>query len=151
MNNIKCHICNTEMEAKETSISAGWGKYKVDISGVTGYVCPNCGEVIYSSEEAKMILKLGQEMSALNNPPDLLNISEVADLLRVSQQTIYNKIRDGSLKARKIGREWRFFRKDIQAYLDEPSFGNALLAARNSGDAITQKDQEVIKREMEDM
>lgn len=61
------------------------------------------------------------------NEIDVLNLTEVADILRVSNQTIYNMIKDGRIKAVKFGREWRFNRKDIDAYIN----GSYDIAARN--------------------
>lgn len=51
------------------------------------------------------------ENTQVGDKPDVLNLTEVADLLRVSNQTIYNMIKDGRIKAIKFGREWRFNRK----------------------------------------
>ena len=48
---------------------------------------------------------------------EILTLSEVASLLRVSHLTIYNMIKDGRLKGHKVGREWRFIKKDIDAYI----------------------------------
>lgn len=46
-----------------------------------------------------------------NEDLSILNLDETAELLRVSNQTIYNMIKEGRLKAYKIGREWRFMKK----------------------------------------
>lgn len=54
---------------------------------------------------------------ALPGKPEIMTLYEVGDLLRVSNQTIYNMIRDGRIKGSKVGREWRFLRSDIEAYL----------------------------------
>lgn len=118
---MKCYICDHQMEEKVTSINTGWGKYKVTINGVSAYVCPKCGEMILDSKDALMLQKLSKslENTKVEDKPDVLNLTEVADLLRVSNQTIYNMIRDGRIKAVKFGREWRFNRKDIDAYMNK--------------------------------
>lgn len=54
---------------------------------------------------------------ALPGKPEIMTLYEVGDYLRVSNQTIYNMIRDGRIKGSKVGREWRFLRSDIEAYL----------------------------------
>ena len=42
-----------------------------------------------------------------SKPPTLLTLREVADYLRVHQRTVYRLITGGSLKAIKIGSQWR--------------------------------------------
>jgi len=122
----KCYVCGSVMKEKTVSISAGWGKYKLIIDGVTAFVCPKCGEEIFSSEETHMIQELGKNLSKTESVerPDILNVSEVADLLRVSNQTIYNMIKDGRLRPVKIGREWKFMRKDIENILSPKNNAN---------------------------
>lgn len=132
MENRVCFVCNEKMNKTETSIEAGWGKYKLTISGIEAFQCPKCGEKIFSMSEMKMIQELGKNLSYLSpddERPVLLNLSQTADLLRVSNQTIYNMIRDGRLKAVKLGREWKFNRKDIESIM---SGEVALIAVNNN-------------------
>lgn len=42
---------------------------------------------------------------------------EAAGLLRVSVKTVLRMARDGELPGRKVGREWRFARADLLAWL----------------------------------
>ncbi|HTK64228.1 MAG TPA: helix-turn-helix domain-containing protein [Pseudonocardia sp.] len=49
--------------------------------------------------------------------PDLLNINEVAGMLRVSKMTVYRFIRDGRLSAVRIGNSLRVYRTDLNQYL----------------------------------
>lgn len=115
-----CYICESEMQLVSTSVNAGWGDYKLTIEGVEAYECPTCGEKTFSSKEVKMLQELGKSLSGLpKDRPDILNLSETAELLRVSNQTIYNMIRDQKIKAFKVGREWRFNRSDIENYSRE--------------------------------
>ena len=60
--------------------------------GVDAYVCPKCGEVILEGKDANMLQKLSKSFSEMEGEqkPDILNLTEVADLLRVTNQTIYN-------------------------------------------------------------
>jgi len=124
----KCFTCNVKMKEETTSITTKWGDYKLTIEGVKAYVCPECNEKIYSYDETRMIQELSKNLSAIKKEeqPDVLNVSEVADLLRTSKQTIYNMIRDERLKPVKIGREWRFMRQDIESILKD----RASIAAR---------------------
>jgi len=113
----KCHICDVEMEKRKTTINTGWGEYKLTVEGVQTYMCPICGEITIEGKDAQMLQRLSKSFSEsdMSEKPDQLNLSEVAEMLRVSNQTIYNMIRDGRLKAQKIGREWRFSKKEIQS------------------------------------
>ncbi len=148
MSNFICYKCNTEMEEKKTQIKAGWGKYKLIIDGVKGYVCPKCGEVIYAPDEVKMIQEIGRGLSERSERPELLNVSETADLLRVTTQTIYNMIRSGRLKAYKCGREWRFNKKDLISLTGDINIG---IAARSDGSALSEHDLRIISDELEKM
>lgn len=49
---------------------------------------------------------------------DLLNINEVAAVLRVSKMTVYRFIHDGRLPAVRISNSLRVHRSDLDAYLD---------------------------------
>lgn len=63
---------------------------------------------------------------------DILNLNETADYLRVSKQTVYNMIKDGRIKAYKLGREWKILRSDIVAYLESVSSNRILdMATKN--------------------
>jgi excisionase family DNA binding protein/YgiT-type zinc finger domain-containing protein len=139
---MKCYVCNHEMEEKVTSINTGWGDYKVTINGVSAYVCPECGEMVLDSKDALMLQKLSKslEETQVEDKPNVLNLTEVADLLRVSNQTIYNMIREGRIKAIKFGREWRFNRKDITAYIN----GSYEIAARNKKSEVDLRTVEII-------
>jgi excisionase family DNA binding protein len=48
---------------------------------------------------------------------DVLNAEEAAQLLRTSAWTVREEARRGNLPARKVGREWRFHRDAIVAWL----------------------------------
>lgn len=47
----------------------------------------------------------------------LYSIDEIADILKVTQRTIYNYIKSGSLKAIKIGKYWRIKHSDLEQFL----------------------------------
>ncbi|MCT8975111.1 helix-turn-helix domain-containing protein [Clostridium sp. CX1] len=141
---MKCYICDHDMEEKITSINTGWGDYKLTVNGVSAYVCPECGEMVLDSKDANMLQKLSRSLvdTEVESKPDVLNLTEVADLLRVSNQTIYNMIKDGRIKAVKFGREWRFNRKDIDAYIN----GSYDIAARNKKGEIDSRVAEAIEK-----
>jgi excisionase family DNA binding protein len=48
----------------------------------------------------------------------LYTVKEVRDILKVTQRTLYNYIKNGDLKAVKIGKYWRIRESDLQEFLD---------------------------------
>lgn len=44
----------------------------------------------------------------------LYTLQEVADVLRVSRQTLYNNIKKGRLQATKVGKEYRITEERLQ-------------------------------------
>lgn len=57
-----------------------------------------------------------QEGSAV--PDRVLTVDEVADVLRVSNMTVYRLIRSGELVALRIGSNYRIRERDLEAYLE---------------------------------
>ena len=55
---------------------------------------------------------------------EVLTLDEAATLLKVSDTTVYQLTRSGELPARKVGREWRFLRSRLLAWLAEPGAGS---------------------------
>lgn len=53
----------------------------------------------------------------------MLTLEEVAEILRVSVQTVSRLIEDGELKAAKIRGQWRVRRKDLDDYINR-KFGS---------------------------
>jgi excisionase family DNA binding protein len=50
---------------------------------------------------------------------ELLDVREVARLLKVSVSTVERMTRRGELPSVKFGRSRRYFRRDVMAYLDQ--------------------------------
>jgi len=48
------------------------------------------------------------------NADDILNIKEVSKYLRLPVSTIYKLAQDGKVPAVKVGKHWRFLKKDLQ-------------------------------------
>jgi len=48
----------------------------------------------------------------------LYTIDEIAEILKVTQRTIYNYIKSGTLKAIKIGKYWRVKHSDLEKFLE---------------------------------
>ncbi len=48
----------------------------------------------------------------------VMTLEEGAAFLKVSETTVYQLARSGELPARKVGREWRFVKSQLVAYLN---------------------------------
>lgn len=49
----------------------------------------------------------------LDNLPDIVTVKQLADFMQVSDQTIKRAIKEGKLKAFKIGKDWRIEREAV--------------------------------------
>lgn len=47
----------------------------------------------------------------------LLTVAEVAEVMRVSNMTVYRLIRSGELVATRVGRSYRIWDNDVRSYL----------------------------------
>ncbi len=48
----------------------------------------------------------------------LMTLEEVADYLRLSNDTVYRMANTGTIPASKVGNQWRFRREDVDAWLE---------------------------------
>jgi excisionase family DNA binding protein len=55
--------------------------------------------------------------SSFDDP--LLTVGEVAQLMRVSNMTVYRLIKAGQLGALRVGKNYRIRRRDVERYLSE--------------------------------
>jgi excisionase family DNA binding protein/YgiT-type zinc finger domain-containing protein len=112
---MKCFNCKKNMQEITTTFNSRWGDYTVTIQGVKAFRCDQCEEMVFSPDETRMIQNItaGFADSKVKEKPDLLNLQETAELLRVSNQTVYNMLKDGRLSAHKVGKEWRFLRDEV--------------------------------------
>ncbi|MBK0420283.1 helix-turn-helix domain-containing protein [Leucobacter sp. CSA1] len=53
----------------------------------------------------------------MSDEKTVLTAEEAAALLRVSSKTVLSLARSGALPGEKVGRAWRFLRKDVLAYV----------------------------------
>lgn len=145
---VTCYNCNEKMQYIKTDETFSVNEYSLTLRGLSAYVCSNCGEKLFSTDETKMIQHLLDSFSLIKSEkPDILNLDETAKILRVSNQTIYNMIRDGRLKAFKAGREWRIMRRDIEGF--ETPVRDLYVAAR--GGKIDSDDLSTILSTMEEI
>jgi len=59
-----------------------------------------------------------RDKAAGTGPAAFLTTEEVLGYLKVNPRTIYRLIRNGELPAIRIGRQWRFRRSDLDAWID---------------------------------
>ena len=48
---------------------------------------------------------------------NLMTLREVARMLRLSRQTLYKMLKEGSIPAVKIGSQWRFEQEQVRTWL----------------------------------
>lgn len=54
-----------------------------------------------------------------SNPPEVLNIDELSDYLKIPKSTLYKFVRKGKVPCQKVGRHWRFRKEAIDRWLEE--------------------------------
>jgi len=142
-----CDECGNKMQLTTIDQEFHFNGKNIVLKGLNAYKCEECGEIVFEREEAKMIEQL---VRAFDSKPavEVLNLDETADFLRVSNQTVYNMIREGRIRAYKVGREWRFLRQDIMAYMDHSSNESSMKIAAKGGQ-ITDHDLGIIREEIE--
>ena len=57
--------------------------------------------------------------AAPRSRPAFLTVAEVADMLRVSNMTVYRLINAGSLPAVRVGKSYRLTEADVDTYLQQ--------------------------------
>ena len=72
-------------------------------------------------------------MSAIDPEETYLTVAEVAETLKLNQQTVRNWIDQGTLPALRVGRRVRIKKSDFERVLDESYSGAAPSPARASG------------------
>jgi len=50
---------------------------------------------------------------------DILNIKEVSEYLKIPVSTIYKLVQDGKVPAIKVGKHWRFMKRDLDHLFDQ--------------------------------
>lgn len=73
----------------------------------------------------------------MTTPNDILTLTELADYLKIAERTVYGWAQDGKLPAYKMAGNWRFRRRDIDAWLETQRTGPVLDNARSSSNVAT--------------
>ena len=58
-------------------------------------------------------------MDNLKNELKIYSLKEVEEILQVTQRTLYNYIKEGKLKATKIGKYWRVSHEDLKQFIEK--------------------------------
>jgi excisionase family DNA binding protein len=64
---------------------------------------------------------------------EILDVDGAARVLGVSTRTIYNLARQGNIPAMRVGREWRFARRNLIEWVTNSSQADQLAAALRNG------------------
>jgi len=56
---------------------------------------------------------------ASKEPIRVYTLDEVAEVLKITRRTLYTYVKEGKLKAVKIGREWRVSETALQDFLNK--------------------------------
>jgi excisionase family DNA binding protein len=55
---------------------------------------------------------------------DILNIKEVSDFLKIPVSTVYKLAQDGKVPAVKVGKHWRFLKRDLELLFTQKRGGH---------------------------
>jgi len=58
-------------------------------------------------------------MDSLKNELKIYSLKEVEEILQVGQRTLYTYIKDGKLKAFKVGKYWRVKHEDLKEFIEQ--------------------------------
>lgn len=150
---MQCYICDGEMSKVQKDVETTWKGKTVVFKGLSVYACQSCGEEAYEPDDVKAMQYFIEGTIKQNDYPEIMNVEEVADFFRVSNQTIYNMLRAGKLPAVKVGREWRFHREKIKAMVNQTEQVEqpVKIAARDGGMGLSKKDTDAIARHLKEM
>jgi excisionase family DNA binding protein len=65
--------------------------------------------------------------------PEYLTVPEVAKRLKVHQKTVLGWIRNGELKAVRVGKSWRLLEPDVLAFIEASTEAERLERLERSG------------------
>ncbi|MBN1583462.1 MAG: helix-turn-helix domain-containing protein [Anaerolineae bacterium] len=65
-----------------------------------------------------------------NPTPEMLTVAQVAEYLHLHALTVRRLLKDGTIPARKVGREWRINRVELNRWIVERTRQNSASPAR---------------------
>ena len=77
--------------------------------------------------------KLSRWQRIAGMDPEILDVEGAARLLGVSTKTIYTLARKGDIPATRVGREWRFSRKNLIGWIENGSEADQIAIALRNG------------------
>ena len=143
---MNCWKCGSETKEELVKLISNWKGYKVTIEGIKAEVCPKCGEKTYDANDIKLIHALSEGVKDNTKPedrPEVFNLEEVANILRVTNQTVYNMIKSGRLPAKKLGKRWLFLKSEIEQ-LVKPNYEISIAARGNIMEPLTVEEKDMI-------
>lgn len=57
-----CFMCDSVMEEKDVLTTTGWGDFLTTVTA-KAWVCPTCGQKVFSAEEVDRLQELGQRLA----------------------------------------------------------------------------------------
>lgn len=66
-------------------------------------------------------------------PDEILTVTEVAQLLRVADKTVYTMAQKGEMPAFKVRGQWRFRRTDIGVWIDAQTTSRRTRGSKREG------------------
>jgi len=60
-------------------------------------------------------------MAMFSDYPDVVSVEQVTEMLHIGQVLAYKLLKDGSIKARKVGRRYIIAKKNVIEFLSEVS------------------------------
>jgi excisionase family DNA binding protein len=77
--------------------------------------------------------KSSREERTAGMDEEILDVEGAARALGVSSRTVYNLARQGKIPAMRVGREWRFARKNLREWVANSSQADQVAAALRNG------------------
>lgn len=108
-----CIFCGGKLELQEIDVTKNWRGRQVTFHGIPAEVCSKCGEQYLLPGDIHVMEMLSETLPASKETPEIMDVRDVAEYLRVSTQTVYNLLKSGKLQAAKVGREWRFRKESV--------------------------------------
>ena len=76
------------------------------------------------------------------NGDAVMTLEEAASFLRVSETTVYQLVRSGELRARKVGREWRILKSQLVEFLKQDAAPDTTIQGVTIQDATILPDED---------
>ena len=82
---------------------------------------------------ANMLAEVIERLNHLDEPDEVLNVQQASKLLQIGVNEVRGLARGGYLPAVKIGKGWRFSRRDLLEWMRKQARANAAQASERPG------------------